>query len=186
MSRITPLALLAVLTLAAPDSRAAEKEPAAQVVPERWTGPFGSLKLGFSAWRGALEIDAQAGWAFRKITVGVVLEHNPFIDLSKPAIDAGGFGFGAFVGLRVPLTVKVGLRFEGLAGGSVLLFDMFGYSKGDVGLWLGARVMGLDIELHEHATLTVDVVDVVLPAYHLGSMPLIYPQWRWSVGVVFH
>lgn len=184
------LSLLVVLTTGAAgasgDGQGQDEEVCQAQEPRRFTGPFGAARVGFSLWRGAMEIDLQAGWAFSKVTVGVALEHNPFIDISRPAMEAGAFGFGAFVGLRWPLTEKIGLRFEGVVGGSVLLFDTFGYDAGDVGLWLGARVMGLDVELGGHAALTVDVVDVSLPMYHLSTMPFIYPQWRWSVGVVFH
>jgi len=131
-------------------------------------------------------VQARAGWAFKRLSTGIVIEHNPFIDLSRPDISAGAFGFGAFLSYRHRLTARVALRFGLLAGGSVLLFDTVGYSRGDVGLWVGAQVMGLDVLLSEHATLMVDVVDLSLPAFHLDSMPFIHPEWRWSIGIAVH
>ncbi len=170
--------------------------PAGEPAPEPCTpscitgdppmGPFGSVRVGFSAWRGSIEVQARAGWAFRRLSTGIVVEHNPFIDLSRPDISTGAFGFGAFLAYRHRLTDRVSLRFGLLAGGSVLLFDTVGYSKGDVGLWIGAHVMGLDVGLSEHATLLVDVVDLSLPAFHLAGMPFIHPEWRWSIGIAFH
>ena len=181
--------LLAVsLCLCAPAAAAEGQDACAQPcsIDDHPVGPFGSLRLGFSAWRGSLEVQARVGWAFRALSTGIVLEHNPFIDLSRPDISAGAFGFGAFLTYRHRLTGTVALRFGILAGGSVLLFDTVGYGAGDVGLWVGAQVMGLDVVLSEHVTLLVDVVDLSLPAFHLDSMPFIHPQWRWSIGVALH
>ncbi len=127
----------------------------------------------------------QAGYGLGKVALGIVLEHNPFVDISRPAISAGAFGFGGFVSFRWQLTRGIGLRFEGIAGGSVLLFSTYGYVRGDVGLWLAARIMGLDVRVGKHAVVGIDVVDVSLPAFHLDSMPFIYPQWRWSISVAF-
>ncbi len=180
--------LLVSALLAAPAGEGSEQEPCVQscITEDPAVGPFGSLRLGFSAWRGSIEVQARAGWAFKSLSTGIVLEHNPFIDLNRPDISTGAFGFGAFLAYRHRLTDRVALRFGILAGGSVLLFDTVGYSKGDVGLWIGAHVMGLDLALSEHATLLVDVVDLSLPAFHLDTMPFIHPEWRWSIGIAVH
>lgn len=175
--------LLTASAAAAPGQMHCPQPDAIEAFPR---GPFGSLRLGFSAWRGSLEVQARAGWAFKRLSTGIVLENNPFIDLARPDISAGAFGFGAFLTYRHVLTDRVALRFGLLAGGSVLLFDTVGYSKGDVGLWVGAHVMGLDVLLSRHATLMVDVVDLSLPAYHLDSLPFIHPEWRWSIGIAVH
>lgn len=182
--------LLVVCTclLASPAAAASGEEPCSTscVTTDPPLGPFGSLRVGFSAWRGSLEVQARAGWAFRRLSTGIVLEHNPFLDLGRPDISPGAFGFGAFLAYRHRLTNRVALRFGLLAGGSVLLFDTVGYSRGDVGLWVGAQVMGLDVVVSRHATIQVDVVDLSLPAFHLASMPFIHPEWRWSIGVAVH
>jgi hypothetical protein len=157
---------------------------AAQPVPPP-DGPFGTVRLGFSAWRASMEVHTQAGWSFGNLMAGISLEVNPFIDLNRPDMSAGAFGFGAFLAYRPRLTATVALRFEVMAGGAVLLFDTYGYRAGDVGLWLGARVMGLDLVVSEHVVFLLDVVDMVLPAFRLATMPFIYPEWRWSVGLAF-
>ncbi len=167
-----------------------EEEP--EPCPERCgpgesvTGLFGNLRLGLGIWdSAALEVQVQGGWAFRSLMVGIVLEYNPFLEFSKPDISAGCFGFGAFLTWRYRLNRRVSLRLEALVGGSVLLFETYGYHTGDVGLWLGMKVLGLDIDLHRNVALTIDVVDISLPVFHITEMPFIYPQWRWAVGVTF-
>jgi hypothetical protein len=177
------LTLPAVVLLAVTSTQ----DPAAcpEDEPQGPRGPYGALRVGFSAWRASMEVQLRGGWAFDQISAGVALEHNPFIDLNRPDMSAGVMGFGAFLTYRPMLTPRVGLRFGVLAGGSVLLFDTLGYERGQMGLWLGAEVMGLSIAVGKHLCVIIDVVDLSLPAIRLTSMPLLYQQWRWSVGLEF-
>ena len=154
--------------------------------PKPSKGLFASIRAGFSAWRPSLEFQAAAGWSFGAVGLGVVFEDSPWMSFSRPGIDAGALHFGLLLQYRRQLTPKAGLRFELMAGGSALLFTTYGYHAGTVGMWLGARVMGLDVRLGKRFALTIDVVDLSLPIFHPDTMPLIYPAWRWSIGLAFY
>jgi len=152
---------------------------------EAHRGPFGSARVGFGAWRPAMEIQLQAGWDFGTLATGIAVEHNPFIDFNRPDMSAGAFCFGAFLAFHLALTHAVSLRFEVLTGGAVLLFDTYGYRAGEMGLWLGARAMGLDVAIGEHLVFMLDVADMTIPAFALSTLPFLYQQWRWSIGLAF-
>ncbi|MFH1436883.1 MAG: hypothetical protein ABIJ56_14340 [Pseudomonadota bacterium] len=192
--------LVTVLFLAAPAAAAkGEKEPAGgaekpgsrlgrytAVTTEPPNGMFGALRLGFGLYMPSLQLQAQAGWAFGKgVSLGAVIEFNPYINYSKNDVSAGAYDFGIFLGYCWRLTDRIGLNFELLGGGTVLLFNTYGYRKGDMGFWIGVKLMGLHLAVHKHLDVTVDLVDLACPVFHITTMPFLYPQWRMSVGIAF-
>lgn len=134
----------------------------------------------------AMELQTQYGWSFKYVTVGLTLEYNPFFNFSKPSASEGAFHFAGFIFHRWQVSENVGLRFEVSLGGSVLLFDIYSYSRGDVGLVAGMKLLGLDIKLSNRFTLCVDLLDMIIPVYHIDTLPFIYPQMRWGLGFSFN
>jgi len=154
-------------------------------------GVFFSLRIGFGTSEpfpsaAALELQGQVGWSLKAVTLGIVLEYNPFLNFAKPQISAGAYNFGAFLSYRMAVTPRLSLRFEGLAGGTTLLFDTYGYDRGDTGMWLGVKLLGIDLYRGKGFSVVVDLMDLTLPVYHVATMPFIYPQWRWSIGFAYH
>jgi hypothetical protein len=48
----------------------------------------------------------------------------------------------------------------------------------EVGLYAGARRLGLDIRLIDHLSLMIDPVDISLPVFEIRKLPFYYKQWR--------
>jgi len=183
------LLLLAALADAARAAPPGKKEPSCGtcVTTPAPRGPMLALRVGLGLYRPSLELQAQAGWLLpRGVALGIAYEYNPYCNWTRPAVSAGVLGFGGFLAVRHRLNEKVALRFELIVGGAALLFDTYGYHRGEVGVWLGAKLVGLDVRVARRVAVLVDFVDVSLPAFHVSTMPFIYPQWRWSLGVGFY
>ena len=73
---------------------------------------------------------------------------------------------------------------EGRVGMSLLAFESVGYPSGSSGLLLGIRLAGIDHKLSEKLLLRVDLCDLSIAMYRLGSpLPLYHPEHRLGGGI---
>ena len=70
-------------------------------------------------------------------------------------------------------------------GASVLLDDLIGANAGSVGLYVGANILGVTVDLSRHVHLVVMPASIGVPIPQLAGVPIIYQQYRFSIGVEF-
>lgn len=115
------------------------------------------------------------------------MDYNPFLSFDRGLdASAGVLNIAPVGGLHFQITRWLSLRFEVRAGLSVLLFDTPGYEAGTVGLYAGARLLGLDIRLTDSLSLMIDPVDISLPVFEIKKLPFYYKQWRVAAGLAWH
>ena len=156
-----------------------------KTLPGEKSGPFVALRVGGSLWRPALAVQGSAGWAWRKWSLGYVMEWNPWLALERMDAAPGIYATGIELSFMVPMTPKVKLRFGMAQGLGVLLFGPYGHHQGEIGPWSTYRVLGLDIKVSRRVTVMFDPIDVVVVVINPARLPLMYQQWRWSLAVRF-
>ncbi len=116
---------------------------------------------------------------------GFDAEHNPWFSLEAGRIRPGAINAYATGIYRYPINERLALRSTLHLGASALLFDLVGAPKGSVGPYLGVNLLGLSYELGEHTYLLLDPADVAIAAPAIVGAPLIYTQYRLTIGVQF-
>jgi MYXO-CTERM domain-containing protein len=149
--------------------------------------------IGFAAgFGGALDNWALAmslglrGRPHDRWVLGVDAEWNPWLSTENDRFTLGSFNGYLTVIHRWPLDhAPVDLRTSLHAGVSVLLFDVWGAPMGSAGPYLGASPLGVEVPLDGQWTFLVDPIDVALAVPHVVGVPLLYPQYRLSMGFQF-
>ena len=179
------LAPLPALAGEARETGKADECTCAKALPGEKSGPFVALRVGGSLWRPALAVQGSAGWAWRKWSLGYVMEWNPWIALESSDAAPGAYATGIELSFMIPMTPKVKLRFGTVQGLGVLLFGPYGHHQGEIGPWSAFRILGLDIRVSRRVTVMFDPVDMVILVINPARLPLLYQQWRWSLAVRF-
>ncbi|MBI2377728.1 MAG: hypothetical protein HYV07_27245 [Deltaproteobacteria bacterium] len=155
--------------------------------------PPASSRLGFDASvggaidSGAVAISGGARYSVEDWMFGLDVELNPWISLDAMRAILGTLNvYGTVVKRWYVGSDDVHLRTTGHIGTSVLLVDLVGARKGNVGLFLGTSLIGVEIELGPSWTLIVDPADVAIPVPQLSGAPLSYRQYRVTVGIQFN
>ncbi len=121
-----------------------------------------------------------------KYSLGLDAEWNPWIGTSPVRTHAGSGSLYFTAIRRYPMTWdRVNLRTTAHLGASMLLFDMYGAEKYDVGPFVGLSLLGIDIDLGGSKRLVIDPADLVVPIPHVTGFPLYYPQYRFTIGIQF-
>ncbi|MEZ4410566.1 MAG: hypothetical protein R3A52_29405 [Polyangiales bacterium] len=133
---------------------------------------------------GAFAVTLGGHWrASSRVTVGLSAEFNPWFSLVAGRVQAGvvnvyatgAYTWRQFEGLRLQTSVHL--------GASVLLLDLVGADAGSVGPFVGGNILGLSVELSERLRLVVEPASVCVPVPHLRGVPLLYPQYRFTIGL---
>jgi hypothetical protein len=86
--------------------------------------------------------------------------------------------------LRFPLAYeRFNLRAAFSVGASYLLTDLYGAPAGSLGLYLGASPLAIEWKVSRLLYLIVSPISFALPVPRLDGLPLLYPQYRATVGL---
>lgn len=140
----------------------------------------GSASVDRTALAASLGVRADLTRTFQ---LGVEAEFNPWFDLLSAHASLGVFNAYATGSFRWfnhgILTLHSTLK----AGASVLLFDAVGVPAGSTGIFVGASLLGLSLDLGSNFFLVVDPLEVVAAVPSLKGVPLIARQYRLGIGL---
>ena len=145
----------------------------------------------YTAFGAALDNAAFAGSvagryrASERWLLGVDAEYNPWFSLDAKRFRPGTINIYSTFIKRYPIDERLSLRITGHLGVSVLLFDLIGAPAGSTGLYLGGNLLGIDYRLGDYIYLVLDPADFSVPIPHVTGAPLIYRQYRITVGMQF-
>jgi MYXO-CTERM domain-containing protein len=142
--------------------------------------------------RGSLSVDNPAYafgvaglYGFKRADVGIFAELNPWYSIERRRMSLGSTNFGVLGHYLHPLRHDLVLRFGLGLGVSMLNADMLGVNAGNLGIYLNIRAMGLIWEFADGVALTADPLDIALPAPALVGWPILFTQYRTSLGLQF-
>lgn len=134
--------------------------------------------------RGALAVSAGVHWRVAShVSLGLTAEYNPWYSLPAFKLFAGvfsGYATAQFAWRRVGNLV---LHTSVDAGATVLLDYLVGADAGTVGLYLGANILGVTVDLGRRARLVVLPASIGVPIPQLRGVPIVYQQYRFAIGV---
>ncbi len=116
-------------------------------------------------------------------TVGLSGEWNPWLSLNGSTFAKGVVNVYGSAILRFPLAYEnFNLRTSVSLGASYLLTDLYGAGSGTIGLYVGVSPLSLEWKLSKHFYLIINPLSLALPVPQLKGVPLVYPQYRFSLG----
>jgi hypothetical protein len=153
-------------------------------VPAR-ASPFGAyVGVGASIDRAAMSVDLGARLVVHpRVTLGLDVEFNPWFNLLSTSVAPGvlnGYLSGTWKWLE---TDVITLRSTLKAGTSVLLFDVVGARAGSVGVFAGASLLAVSLQLRPGTFFTIDPLEVDLAVPSLQGVPLVVRQYRLGIGL---
>jgi MYXO-CTERM domain-containing protein len=179
-------------TMVAPTLATERAPPPPVLVPVAQPGPTDLSRVAVGAYAGvAASVDKPAdAWAFgarlrasRVWSMGLDLEWNPWIAFNGTAIRKGAANLCATGMLRFPLAYeRFNLRAGFSVGASYLLTDLYGAPAGSLGLYLGASPLAIEWKVSRWLYLIINPISFALPVPRLDGLPLLYPQYRTTVG----
>jgi hypothetical protein len=146
-------------------------------------GLHAEARASLSVDEPAYAFGAAALWGVGRAEVGGFAELNPWYSVERGKMTLGSTNFGVLAHYLHPLRSDLRLRFGAGFGLSVLNADMIGTDAGKLGLYANFRLMGLVWQMSPDTALTVDPIDIALPAPQLTGWPILYFQERASVGL---
>ncbi len=200
------LATSIVLLLAPTTARAANEAPAPApaptsehapppptVVPVKEPGPKDPSQTAWgasAALSASIEKAALAGSVGARMrlskhwTFGLDGEWNPWLAVNGTPVRRGVINVYGTAMLRFPLAYeKFNLRTSVSLGTSYQLSNFYGAPSGSTGIYLGVNPLGLEWKLSRLFFLVISPLNIALPAPHLGGVPLLYPQYRSTIGI---
>jgi len=120
----------------------------------------------------------------KRWTFGVDAEWNPWIAYYGATFRTGVLnGYGTAI-LLFPLAYEnFNLRTTANLGTSYLLMNLYGAPAGSLGLYGGLSFLGLESKVFRTFYLVIDPVKIALPVPHIRGVPLVYPQYRFTVSI---
>ncbi len=198
-ARTSGAALLAALAVAAVFLRRRRRPLAAAVLAAglallpraaRAQSPYEPGRLavralvGASLDRGAMAVSVGGHWrASSRLSLGITAEYNPWYSLPTSKLFAGVFNAYATAQFAWRRVGNLVLHSSVDLGTSVLLDGLIGAEAGTVGLFVGANILGVTVDLGPRARLVVLPASVGIPIPQLAGVPIIYQQYRFSIGV---
>ena len=170
--------------------------PPPTVTPVKEPGPKDPTKTAWGAYAGisgSIDKAALAGavgarvrasnhWAF-----GLDGEWNPWLALNGTPVRRGVINVYGTAILRFPLAYEnFNLRSSLSLGGSYLLTNLYGAPSGSVGIYFGLSPLGLEWKASRAFYLIVNPINLAVPVPQLSGVPLLYPQYRLTVGLEFY
>lgn len=117
--------------------------------------------------------------------LGLTVEWNPWASFSVMRFHPGVLNYYLTGTRRFPVNDTIAIRTSVHAGLSTLLYDVVGVRGGSTGLVLGVSLVGLDVRVARRWHVLVDPCNIVVPVPQLTGMPLLYQQYRFTVGVEY-
>lgn len=172
-----------------PDER---KPPPPRLVPVPEPGP---RDVSASAWgaflggSGSFDNPALAGTVGLRLRAnntwifGLDGEWNPWIGHGT-AIKPGVANLYATGILQLPLAYEnFNLRSSLGLGGSRLLMNLYGAPKGSTGIFADVNFLGIAWKASRSFYVIINPVNIAIPVPQLKGVPLMYPQYRFTVGL---
>ena len=153
--------------------------------PHKVGGPRVEARASLSIDNPAYAFGVAGLYGFKHADVGVFAELNPWYSIERRRMNLGATNFGVLGHYLHPLRHDLVLRFGLGLGVSVLNADMLGVNAGNRGIYLNIRAMGLIWEFADGVALTADPLDLALPAPALVGWPILFTQYRTSLGLQF-
>ena len=174
----------------------AHAPPPPTVVPVVQPGPVDPSETAWGGYGGASgSVDKPAmaftlGGRFRaskRWAFGLDAEWNPWLAYTGKTVRAGAFNVYGTAMLRFPLAYeKFNLRTGVSLGTSSLLMNLYGAPKGSLGVFLGVSPLALEWKLSSVFYLIIAPINIALPVPKTSGVPLLYPQYRFSLGLEFY
>ncbi len=148
--------------------------------------PFGvNLAIGGAIVHGG--VAGSVGLRYRlneRWSIGIDGEWNLWITSAPWTLKTGVADIYATVIHRYPMKLdRVNLRTTLNLGASMLLFDVYGAPKYDIGPVIGFSPLGIDYDLGNSVRIVFDPLGVIVPVPHIGLIPLYYEQFRTMIGI---
>ena len=154
-------------------------EDPSQVAFGGYMGLSGSIEKAALAGTAALRLRATSHWTF-----GLDGEWNPWLALNGTTVRRGVINVYGTAILRFPLAYEnFNLRSTLNLGVSYLLSSFYGAPSGSTGIYLGVSPLGIEYKLSKIFYVILNPINIALPAPQLKGVPLLYPQYRTSVGL---
>ena len=160
-------------------------EPPSMPSPRKVGGPRLEARASLSVDNPAYAFGLAGLYGFKRADLGVFAELNPWYSVERRRMSLGSTNFGVLGHYLHPLRRDLVLRFGIGLGLSVLNADMLGVNAGNKGIFLDIRAMGLIWEFADGVALTADPLDIALPAPALVGWPILFSQYRTSLGLQF-
>ncbi len=180
-------------TITTPTVEAGQAPPPPTVVPVKQPGPVDQSQVAVGAYAGlsgSVEKAALAGTfglrlrATEAWTFGLDGEWNPWIAFNGTTVRKGVVNVYGTAMLRFPLAYEnFNLRMSLSAGASYLLMDLYGAPSGSLGLYIGASPLSVEWKLSRIFYFIINPVNIALPVPQLRGVPLVYPQYRTTIGL---
>ncbi len=167
--------------------------PPPTVVPVPEPGPYDPNAMAWGAYLGGaasvdhpavaagggLRLRASKSWTF-----GLDGEWNPWLAFNGSTVHAGAVNVYGRVIVRLPLAYEsFNLRSSVSLGTSYLVSNLYGAPRGSYGIFAGVSFLGLEWKLSRSLLLIIDPLSYVVPAPQLQGVPLLYGQYRFSLGL---
>jgi hypothetical protein len=144
----------------------------------------GSASVDHPAVAGALglRLKASRSWSF-----GLDGEWNPWLAFNSSTVHAGAVNVYGTAIVRLPLAYEnFNLRSAVSLGTSYLVSNLYGAPRGSYGLFAGVSFLGVEWKVSRAVLLVVDPLGYDVPVPQLKGVPLLYGQYRFSIGLEFY
>jgi hypothetical protein len=170
------------------EGRLDREDRAIKRMPDQVTRAWGvAFNVGGAFDRAAGAVSLGARWnPWRSLGFGLDAEYNPWVSVSASEVAAGAASLYVPVIWRIKRFGTWELRSTASAGATMLLFDLVGVDKGDIGLFLGWNPLGLALPLGSDIKLVVKPGDIAVSAPQLRGIPFYYHQYRFTVGIEWY
>jgi hypothetical protein len=117
-------------------------------------------------------------------TVGLDGELNGWLAVQTKTFRAGAFNAYGTIIFRTPLRFEaLNLRTTATLGTSVLLIDLYGAPRGNVGIFAGLVPLGIEWKASSSLYVIFDPLGIALPVPQLRGVPFLYTQYRAALGL---
>ncbi len=148
---------------------------------------FGRLAIGASfdnaAFSGGVGVRYQLS---RNWMLGLDGEWNPYVAISPRNMRSGSANAYFSIIRRFQLRWQsVNIRTTASVGGSMLLFDLVGAEKYNMGPFFGVSFLGAEWKAARGFYVTIDPTYIAIPIPSVTGVPFMYAQYRFLVGIEF-
>jgi hypothetical protein len=180
-------------TVTTPTVPEGESPPPPTVVPVAQPGPYDPNAMAFGAYLGvsaSVDHPALAGAVGLRIreskswTFGLDAEWNPWLAFNGSTFHAGAVNVYGTAIVRLPLAYEnFNLRIALSLGTSYLVSNLYGAPTGSIGLFVGLNPLGIEWKLSRAFLVIFNPLGYAVPVPQLQGVPLLYGQYRASIGV---
>src|SRR5205823_5456276 len=120
----------------------------------------------------------------KRWTFGLDAEWNPWLAYNGTTFRSGVLNAYGTAIVRYPLAhANFNLRSTMNLGASYLLMSLYGAPAGGVGIYTGVSFLALESKVFRTFYLIIDPINIALPIPQIHGVPLVYHQYRFTVGI---